>query len=149
MPVMGFTKFERLFRVAGGVDVDRDDVKRYLDFVNDALYDLLIIGQATAKANVRDVVLPWDLPITKGLQESMHRFEGVDEEIELRPILDDLAARPPLDTVLSEDTQARLPLIFGGISVALARTFKLIHAEQRAVHSQEWERAFSLFRLLI
>jgi hypothetical protein len=30
--VLGFTKFERFFRVAGGVDVDRDDVKRYLDF---------------------------------------------------------------------------------------------------------------------
>jgi hypothetical protein len=149
MPVMGFTKFERFFRVAGGVDVDRDDVKRYLDFVNDAIYDLLIIGQATAKANVRDVVLPWDLPVTKGLQESMHRFEGIDEEIELRPILDDLAARPPLDAVLSDDTQARLPLIFGGVSVALARMFKLIDAEQRAVHSQDWERAFSLFRLLI
>jgi hypothetical protein len=25
---------------------------RYLDFVNDALYDLLLIGQATAKPNV-------------------------------------------------------------------------------------------------
>jgi hypothetical protein len=58
MPVMGFTKFERFFRAAGGVDVDRDDIKRYLDFVNDALYDLLLIGQATAKANVRDVILP-------------------------------------------------------------------------------------------
>jgi hypothetical protein len=50
MPVMGFTKFERFFRVAGDVSVDRDDVQRYLDFVNDAIYDLLIIGQATAKA---------------------------------------------------------------------------------------------------
>ncbi len=70
MPVMGFTKFERLFRAAGGVTVDRDDIKRYLDFVNDAIYDLLIMGQATAKANVRDVIEPWDLPITKGLQES-------------------------------------------------------------------------------
>ena len=39
----------------------RDDIKRYLDFVNDVLYDLLLIGQATAKANVRDVILPWDL----------------------------------------------------------------------------------------
>jgi hypothetical protein len=54
MPVMGFTKFERSFRAAGGVSVDRDDMKRYLDFVNDAIYDLLLIGQAaTAKANVR------------------------------------------------------------------------------------------------
>ena len=56
MPVMGFTKFERFFRAAGGVSVDRDDIKRYLDFVNDAIYDLLLIGQATAKANVRDII---------------------------------------------------------------------------------------------
>ena len=149
MPVMGFAKFERFFRAAGSVDVDRDDVKRYLDFVNDAIYDLLLMGQATAKANARDLIEPWDLPITKGLQESIHRFERIDEEIELRPILDDLAARPPLDAALTEDTQARLPLVFGGISVALAQTFKVVDAAPKAVHSQEWERAFSLFRLLI
>jgi len=83
MPVMGFTKFERFFRAAGGVSVDRDDVKRYLDFVNDAIYDLLIIGQATAKANVRDVIEPWDLPVTKGLQESTHAFQRLEEEIAL------------------------------------------------------------------
>jgi uncharacterized membrane protein HdeD (DUF308 family) len=149
MPVMGFTKFERFFRAAGGVSVDRDDVKRYLDFVNDAIYDLLIIGQATAKANVRDVIEPWDLPITKGLQESTHAFQRLEEEIELRPILESLTARPPLDATLDEETEARLPLLFGGISVALARTFKLIDAELKAVHSEEWERTFSLFRLLI
>jgi hypothetical protein len=40
-------------------------------------------------------------------------------------------------------------LLFGGISVALARTFKLIDAELKAVHTAEWERTFSLFRLLI
>ena len=149
MPVMGFTKFERFFRAAGGVTVDRDDVKRYLEFVNDAIYDLLLMGQATAKANARDVIEPWDLPITRGLQESVHGFERLDEEIELRPVLDSLAARPPLDAALSEETQARLPLIFGGISVALARTFKLIDTEMKTVASQEWERAFTLFRLLI
>src|ERR1700757_3383775 len=117
MPVMGFVKFEQFFR-AVGVSVDRDDVKRYLDFVNDVLYDLLLMGQAAAKANARDIIEPWDLPITKGLQESIHGFRGIDEEIELQPILDQLAARPPLGTELSEDTQARLPLVFGGISVA-------------------------------
>ena len=94
MPVMGFVKFERFFRAAGSVDVDRDDIKRYLDFVNDAIYDLLLMGQATAKANARDIIEPWDLPITRGLQESIHAFENIDEEIELRPILDQLAARP-------------------------------------------------------
>src|ERR1700684_3771154 len=108
MPVMGFTKFERFFRAAGGVDVDRDDIRRYLDFVNDALYDLLLIGQATAKANARDIIEPWDLPVTRGLQESTHAFERLEEEIGLRPVLESLAARPPLDDPLSADTHARL-----------------------------------------
>jgi len=90
----GLTKFEHFFRAAAGVDVDRDDIKRYLDFVNDALYDLLLIGQGTAKANIRDVILPWDLPVIKGLQKSVHAFERLEEEIELRPILESLALRP-------------------------------------------------------
>ena len=149
VPVMGFKKFERLFRAAAEVSVDRDDMQAYLDFVNDVIYDLLIIAQATAKANVRDVINPWDLPITKGLQESMHEFRRLDEEIELGPILESLAARPPLDVTLDDDTQARLPLLFGGISVALARTFKVIDAELKAVHTEEWERAFTVFRLLV
>jgi hypothetical protein len=146
---MGFVKFEQFFRAAGGVSVDRDDVKRYLDFVNDALYDLLLMGQGAAKANARDIIEPWDLPITRGLQESIHAYKRLDEEIGLRPILEDLAARPPLDAALSEETENRLPLIFGGVSTALARTFKLVDAERKAVHTREWERAFSLFRLLI
>ena len=149
MPVMGFTKFERFFRAAGGVSVDRDDVKRYLDFVNDVIYDLLLMGQAAAKANLRDIIEPWDLPVTKGLQEGAHAFRRVEEEIELGPILESLVARPPLDYALSEATQTRLPELFGGVSVALARTFKLVDADMKAVHSQEWERAFSIFRLLI
>jgi hypothetical protein len=146
---MGFTKFERFFRAAGGVSVDRNDIERYLDFVNDAIYDLVIMGQATAKANARDIIEPWDLPVTKGLQESTHAFERLDEEIELRPILDSLAARPPLDFALSEETQNRLPPIFGGISVALAGTFRVVDEDLKAVHTEEWERAFRLFRLLI
>ena len=149
MPVMGFTKFERFFRAAGGVSVDRDDVKRYLDFVNDAIYDLLLTGQATAKANVRDIIEPGDLPVTKGLQESTHEFQRLEEEVQLMPVLESLAARPPLDYALSDATQARLPVLFGGISMALARTFKLVEPDMKAVHSQEWERAFSIFRLLI
>jgi hypothetical protein len=107
------------------------------------------MGRATANANARDIIEAWDLPLTKGLQESVHRFEKIDEEIELEPILDYLAARPPLDVALSEEAQAFLPLAFGGISVALARTFTVVEAELKAVHRQEWERAFSIFRLLV
>jgi hypothetical protein len=60
-----------------------------------------------------------------------------------------MAARPPLDLALSTEAEARLPLLYGGITVALAKTFKIVDAEMKAVHRREWERAFALFRLLI
>ena len=148
MPVMGFTKFERFFRAAAEVRVDRDDIKRYLDFVNDVLYDMLLAGQATAKANARDIIEPRDLPVSAGLQQCLHQFERIDEDIELRPILDDLAARPPL-LELSEASQARLPLLFGAVSVALARVFRIVDAEVSAVHTAEWEHAFRILRVLV
>jgi hypothetical protein len=34
MPVAGVTKFERCFRAAAGRDVDKDELKRYSEFVN-------------------------------------------------------------------------------------------------------------------
>jgi hypothetical protein len=149
MPVMGYTKFERFFRAAAGVDVDRDDMKRYLDFVNEAIYDLLLAGQATATANSRDIIQPSDLPITAGLQKTMHEFRKLDEDIELRPILDDLTARPPLRYALSEETQERLPMVFGGISVALAKTLKILDPRERRVPPSEWDRAFRVFDTLV
>jgi hypothetical protein len=146
---MGVPKFERFFREAASLDVDKDDIKRYSDFVNEEIYDLLIIGQATAKANGRDVIERWDLPITKGLQESIHKFTRMEEDIELEPILDELAARPQLDATLSEETTADLARIAGGVSVALARAFKLIDTRLQNPSSEHWERAFQLFRLLM
>lgn len=149
MPVMGVPKFERFFREAASLDVDKDDIKRYSDFVNEEIYDLLLIGQATAKANSRDVIERWDLPITKGLQESIHNFRKMDQDIELEPILDELAARPQLDVTLSEETTADLARIAGGVSVALARAFKLLDTRLENPSSEHWDRAFQLFRLLM
>ena len=149
MPVMGVPKFERFFREAASLDVDKDDIKRYSDFVNEEIYDLLLIGQATAKAHSRDVIERWDLPITKGLQESIHNFRKMDQDIELEPILDELAARPQLDVTLSEETTADLPRIAGGVSVALARAFKLLDTRLENPSSEHWDRAFQLFRLLM
>ena len=77
--VMAVAKFERLFRLAAGVGVDKADLERYDDFINDRLYALLVRGAATAKANGRDVMRPWDVPITRGLQECIHAFGRIDQ----------------------------------------------------------------------
>jgi hypothetical protein len=149
MPVMSIPRFERFFRAAASLDVDKDDVKRYIDFVNHKIYDLLVRGEATAKANNRDVIEPWDLPITKGLQERINEFERLDDDIELEPILEKLTAWPQLDASLSEETEEQLPIVAGGLSVALARAFLLLDPDVKNPQSAHWERALRLFDLLL
>ena len=111
--VMSVARFERFFRIAASLNVDKQDLKRYSDFINQKVYDLLLRGEATARANGRLIIEPFDLPITKGLQESIHAFKSIDEQIELRPILERLTAQPPLDLAYGEDTEARLPEVVG------------------------------------
>jgi hypothetical protein len=149
MSVMGIARFERFFRIAAGIDVDKTDLKRYDDFVDHKIYDLLLRGEAAAKANARDIVEPFDLPITKGLQERIHEFRNIDAQIELKPIIDRLTARPPLDLALSVETEARLPEIVGGLSIALARSFKIIDPDLKNPKSEHWERSLRLFDLLL
>jgi hypothetical protein len=146
--VMSVNKFERLFRIAGRIDVDKADLKRYGEFLNLKIYDLLARGQETALANDRDVVRPFDLPITKGLHECIRDFELLDETIELAPILEHLAARPPLDLKLGEDAEEFLPALAGGLSVALARAFKVIDPDLKNPKSEDWQRVFQIFDLL-
>jgi Domain of unknown function (DUF1931) len=149
MSLMGIAKFERFFRVVAGLDVDKSDLRRYSDFVNAKIYDLLLRGQAAAKANGRDIIEPFDPPITKGLQKRIHEFRNIDEQIELKPILDRLAALPPLDLAYSEETEARLPEIAGGISVALAHSFKINDPELKNPQTEHWERSQNIFNLLL
>lgn len=97
--VMAVARFERLFRRAAGIDVDKMDLRRYSDFVNHKLYDLLIVGEEAARLNAQDAIEPFHLPITNGLQKCIEEFRKFDEEVELDPILDQLAALPPLDAL--------------------------------------------------
>ncbi|WP_433514389.1 DUF1931 family protein [Nonomuraea sp. CA-143628] len=149
MPVMAHSRFERFFRTAAGLNVDKNDLKRFNDFVNQKLYDMLVVAEAAAKENRRDIIQPWDLPITKGLQETMHDFRDLDEELELSPILEQLTALPPLDLSLSVDAEARLPAVAGGLSMALARAFKIVEPDLKNPSSEHWQRMTRLFGLLL
>jgi hypothetical protein len=149
MPVMAVSKFERFFRLAASLDVDKSDIKRYADFVQQKIYDLLLMGVATAKANDRDIVEPWDLPITKGLQENIHAFRKLDAETGLEDVLERLATWPPLELALSDDTTVALPEIAGGLSVSLAQAFTIVDPNVKNPQTVQWERAFRLFNLLL
>lgn len=149
MALMAVSRFERFFREAGDVRVDKDDLKRYIDFVNRVVFDLLIMAQATCRANGRGMMEPHDLPITKGLQESIHAFRSIGEETGLEPVLGQLTVHPQLDVEIGDEVKGRLPEIAGGISVALARTFKIVDPKVTNPGRVEWERAVRIFELLV
>jgi len=149
MELFGVARFERFFREAAGLDVDKDDLRRFDDFVNDKIYDLLLRGQANAKANGRDVIEPQDLPITKGLQESINDFKSIDQVVSLEAILEQLTRRPPLDATYSDETQEKLPEIAGGLGVALARSFPILDEDVKNPQTRHWEKAIQIFNLLL
>jgi Domain of unknown function (DUF1931) len=47
------------------------------------------------------------------------------------------------------ETEARLPEIAGGLSLALARMFKIIDPDLKNPQSEHWERFFRIFDLLL
>jgi hypothetical protein len=149
MVMTSVATFERFFRETAGLDIDKDDLKRHREFVVRKLNDLLIRGQAAAKANLRDIVEPFDLPITKGLQERMREFRKTEEATALEPVLREMASHRPFDLRLSDETEARLADVAGGLSVALAHAFKIIDPKLKNPQTEHWERSFRLFDLLV
>ncbi len=147
--VMGVSQFERLFREAASLDVDKSDLKRLSDFLGQKLYDMLLVAQAKAKANQRDIIEHFDLPITKGLQEIIHEFRRMEIGLELKPILEKLATLPQLDLEYSAETREKLPEIIGALTVALARAFKTIDPEVKNPQTQHWDRAEAIFNTLL
>ena len=145
----GIPQVQRFFRAAGGVDVDKDDVKRYWKFLDDKIDDIVIAGRDTAKWNGRDMIAPQDLPITKGLQEQIRAFGKLEEADELRRLLRGTVRRPPDDVTFGDETEDVLIEVFGGLGVALARSFRLLDEHVTNPTTEHWDRAFGLFRLLV
>ncbi|MGH3621410.1 MAG: DUF1931 family protein [Sciscionella sp.] len=149
MPVIGATRFQQLFRAAAGLNVNKSDVRRYEDFLNRKLLDLFLMAMATAKWNGRDVIGPSDVPVSKGLQENIHDFGKLDTDGQLTQMLQHVVALPPLDMVLDEESEARIPGIAGGLSLALARTFPIVYPGVRNPGTEEWEVVFGVCDLLL
>ncbi len=142
-------RLEKLFRRAGDLDLDKSDVGRLENFVRHKVEDLIVRGEANAKANDRDVIQPWDLPITKGLQETIHRFRLLNADLRLTDYLAGLIGLPPSDLAISYDTEARFSEIAGGLCLALAETFKIIDQDLKNPTTEDWDRAYRLFDLLL
>lgn len=144
----GIPVFERFFRTVASIDIDKNDVRRFQDFVDELVDDIAIAGRNSARMNGRDVVAPQDLPITKGLQERMREFDKLEEADEVRKLLRQVVRQPPGDIAFAEDSEQLLPEIFGGLGIALARSLGAVDATVSNPSSEHWNRVFTIFRLV-
>ena len=144
----GIATFERFFRSVASIKIAKNDVRRFRAFVDEQIDDIAIAGRNSAKWNGRDVVVAQDLPITKGVQERMREFDKLEEAEEIRELLRQAVRLPPGDVTFAEDTERLLPELFGGLSVALARSFRVVDPKVANPSTVHWDRVFTLFRLV-
>ncbi len=149
MKISGVKKFEKLFRRVGSMDVDKNDIVRLNDFINNAIYRLLQSGMEHAKLNGRDVLWYSDLPITIGLEANIEEFRQIDEELDLSEILETIAGLPPLPLEIGVDIEKELPNIAGGIAIALIKSMKVINPKVKNPQTEEWNRVTEIFETLL
>ena len=101
----GIPVFERFFRSVASIKIDKNDVRRFQEFVDEQIDDIAIAARNSAKWNGRDVIVAQDLPITKGVQERMREFDKLEEAEEIRELLRQVVRQPPGDVTFSEDTE--------------------------------------------
>lgn len=145
----GILHFERLFRAAAGVKLDKNDVRRFREFIDERIDAIAVAGRNIATSNGRDVITPHDLPITKGLQERMREFDKFEQAEDIYQLLRLEVRKPPQDVTFADDTEELLPQLFGGLAIALAQSFTLIDPALKNPRTEHWERAFKLFRLVM
>jgi hypothetical protein len=148
MAIVGFHRLEELFRKGAGLDIKKGHVKAITDIVENKLYDLLLMGQVTAKYNARDIIWKYDLPITKGLEETIDEFKKLEQEIALKDVLDRLATYPPLYQ-LEIELENSLIEIVGGLILVIAKTMKALKEEGRAVDHELIEKAGKIVDLTL
>jgi hypothetical protein len=147
--VEGYHRLKAFLRRSAGLDIDKSDMERLTELIDRKLNDLLVIGVRNASYNNRDIIMEPDLPLTKGILEHMKDFRRYEESFHLKPILDHLAAYPPLERPLSIDVEAMLPEIVGTLAMLAGRAMKIINPEVKNPGSDVWDRVFRLMELLL
>jgi Domain of unknown function (DUF1931) len=110
--------------------------------------DIAIAGRNSARWYGRDVTAPQDLPNHQGHSRTDARVRQLDEADEIHELLRQKVRRPPADVTFAEQTEQLLPELFGGLSIALARSLPVIDPKLANPASEHWERAFNMFRLV-
>ncbi len=151
--VVGLPRLQTLYRRFVGLDLDKSRASEILEVAEKKLSDLFEVAAERARAEGRDVVEWRDLPITKGLAETMRRYEREREELQdprldLGPILEFLA-KPLSGLEVSEEVREKLPVLAATVLLLVGYVIKLIDPGARKPSKQDIERAARILDLTL
>jgi hypothetical protein len=153
MPFFNEHSFETFFATTMELQVDKMDLRNLEAFLSRNLSDLLVRGYANAKDNRHEAIERQDLPITKGLNDTIYRFREFDTDKKLRGAMEDAVdttiREANLEMPLGEAAREFLPQVVGGLSLSLAQTFKIIDPDLRNPGPAEWDKVFRIFEQLV
>ncbi len=146
MAVVGYTRLKEIFRKGAGLDIAKGHAKDITDIVDQKLYDLLLAGERNAKYNDRDVIWMCDIPLTNGTEKTIDEFKKLEEEIDVKDVVEMLTKYPATMT-LESALEERLPEITGGLILTLAKTIKVLDPKDRTVDHESINRAKEILDL--
>lgn len=150
MPVIfGANRLEELVWHVSELDLDKSDLQRLSDLVSEKLHDLLLTGVRNASYNNRDLIMEPDLPLTKGLRESMQKFELYEEKLGVEPVMEQLATYPVLEREPSQEVVDLLPELVSTLIMVTAQLMTVVDPGISNPDAETWERVNETLDLLI
>ncbi|NPA65954.1 MAG: DUF1931 family protein [Epsilonproteobacteria bacterium] len=146
MAVVGFTKLQEIFRKGAGLDIHKGHAKEITDIIDQKVYDLLVAGERNAKYNSRDVIWVCDVPLTNGLEKTIDEFKKLEESIEVKDVVE-MLTHYPATIALEIELENRLPEIFGGVLLGMAKIMKAIDAKDKTVDHELINKAKAVLDL--
>ena len=149
MKVEGAYKIEQIFKKAAGLRLPKNRVKEVEEKIDAKLYDMLLVAQENTGYNGRDVIWLSDMPLTNAIKRSVSEFEKIEEELELKPILQRLAIHPPLRYEMEVALEKRLPEIAGVLIYILAKITAEFSPNDNTASEDELKRAFRVLDMTV
>lgn len=151
--MVGFTRLQALYRRFTGLDLDKAKAEYVIEVAEKKLSDLFEVAAERARWEGRDTVKWRDLPITKGLRETMERYERErerlsDPRLDLSPILEFL--RVPLGGLeLDEEVREKLPALAATVLLLIGYIVKHVDPGARKPSKEDLERAKRILDLTL
>ncbi len=151
--IVGYSRLESLYRAFLGLDLDKSKAEMIIDVSSKKLEDLFRVGMERAYVRGSDVVEYYDLPITKGLQETIkwyrrEREKHNDPRLELGPIVDYLMDRVK-GLVIGETVRDNLQDLTAAVLLLIGRVIKYVDPGTRKPSKEAIERAARILDLTL